>query len=66
MLFFLFLVITASKEYINAAFFCRLGKEDKKHTKCLHICDGRHFYHMDSYMNVQEIYLCLSNSRYKY
>ena len=31
---FLFLVITASKEYINAAFFCHLDIED------LHICDG--------------------------
>ena len=37
---FLFLVITASKAYINATFFCHLGKEDIKLTKCLHICDG--------------------------
>ena len=37
---FLFLVITASKQYINVAFFCHLGKEDMKLTKCLYICDG--------------------------
>ena len=37
---FLYLDITASKEYVNAAFLCHLGKEDVKLTKCLHICDG--------------------------